>query len=114
MEELKRMLYSRFKEEAIIRQCGDNRVELEVSTHMPKEEWKKRMEGFEDTSNTISDSWIYNDIRIVLFTGAVKNQKKNFNLAYQTYEIVYYRIHSGICHCNSRNNNYSQNNVQKP
>ena len=56
MEELKRMLYSRFKEEAIIRQCGDNRVELEVNTHIPKEEWKKRMEGFEDTSKIISDS----------------------------------------------------------
>ena len=82
MEELKRMLYSRFKEEAIIRQCGDNRVELEVNTHIPKEEWKERMKEFKDTSNIIPDSWSYEGIRIVLFTGAVKDQKKKFNMAY--------------------------------
>lgn len=82
MEELKRMLYGRFKDDAIIRQCGSNRVELEVNTHIPKEEWKERMEGFEDTSKTISDSWTYKGIRIVLFTGAVKDQKKNFNFTY--------------------------------
>lgn len=82
MEELKRMLYRIFKEEAVIRQVGDNRVELEVTTHMPKSEWKERMKDFKDTSNRIPDSWEYNGIRIVLFTGAVKNQKKNFNIAY--------------------------------
>ena len=113
MEELKRMLYSRFKEEAIIRQCGDNRVELEVSTHIPKEEWKKRMEGFEDTSKTISDSWIYNGIRIVLFTGAVKNQKKNFNFAYQTYEIVCYRVCYRVYNKYSCNHNCIKDNVSE-
>lgn len=82
MEELKRKLYRLFRDEAIIRQCGDNRVELEVSTHIPKEEWKERMKGFEDTSKTIPNSWTYNGIRIVLFTGAVKDQKKNFTFAY--------------------------------
>jgi hypothetical protein len=82
MEELKKKLYMLFRDEAIIRQVGDNRVELEVSTHMPKSEWKERMKDFKDTSNRIPDSWEYDGIRIVLFTGAVKNQKKDFNFAY--------------------------------
>lgn len=82
MEELKTKLYKLFKEEAIIRQCGDNRVELEVSTHISQTEWKERMKEFEDTSKTIPNSWTYNGIRIVLFTGAVKDQKKNFTFAY--------------------------------
>jgi hypothetical protein len=82
MEELKKKLYRLFRDEAIIRQVGDNRVELEVSTHMPKSEWKERMKDFKDTSNRIPDSWEYDGIRIVLFTGAVKNQKKDFNFAY--------------------------------
>ena len=82
MEELKRKLYMLFKDEAIIRQVGDTRVELEVNTHIPKSEWKERMKNFKDTSNRIPDSWEYEGIRIVLFTGAVKNQKKNFNFTY--------------------------------
>ena len=82
MEELKRKLYGLFKDEARIRQVGDNRLELEVSTHLSKNEWKERMSSFKDTSNRIPDSWEYEGIRIVLFTGAVKNQKKNFNFAY--------------------------------
>ena len=82
MEELKRKLYTLFKDDAIIRQVGDNRVELEVNTHISKSEWKERMKDFKDTSNRIPDSWEYEGIRIVLFTGAVKNQKKNFNFAY--------------------------------
>ena len=82
MEELKRKLYNLFKEDAIIRQCGTNRVELEVNRYVTKDEWKKRMSCFKDTSNRVPDSWEYEGIRIVLFVGEVKNQKKNFNIAY--------------------------------
>lgn len=82
MEELKSRLYQLFRDEARIRQCGDNRVELEVSTHVPKKEWKERMKEFKDTSEIIPDSWSYEGIRIVLFTGAVKDQKKSFTFAY--------------------------------
>ena len=59
-----------------------NCVHEKSKIYIKKDEWKKRMAEFKDTSNRVPDSWEYEGIRIVLFVGEVKNQKKNFNFAY--------------------------------
>ena len=82
MEELLNKLRVIWKDKAKIRQEGSNRVELEVTYYMDKAEWKERMKEFTDTSKTIPDSWTYNGIRIVAFTGEVRDKKKSFNLNY--------------------------------
>lgn len=82
MEELMEKLRSDFRGLAQIRQVGDSRIELDVSTSVPKEEWNEKMKDYTPTDNIISNSWIYNGIRIVLFGGMVKNEKKKFNFTY--------------------------------
>ncbi|MBR6401785.1 MAG: hypothetical protein IKS48_00210 [Eubacterium sp.] len=82
MEELMEKLRSDFKGMAQIRQVGDSRIELDVSTSVPREEWYEKMKDYTPTDHIISNSWTYNGIRIVLFGGMVKNEKKKFNFTY--------------------------------
>ncbi|MBR4397343.1 MAG: hypothetical protein IKS93_05765 [Methanobrevibacter sp.] len=82
MEELMEKLRSDFRGLAQIMQVGNSRIELDVSTSVPREEWNEKMKDYTPTDNIISNSWTYNGIRIVLFGGMVKNEKKKFNFTY--------------------------------
>lgn len=82
MEELMEKLRNDFRGLAQIRQVGDSRIELDVSTSIPREEWDEKMKDYTPTDHIISNSWTYNGIRIVLFGGMVKNEKKKFNFTY--------------------------------
>ncbi len=81
MEELMYLLRRKFEGVAIITQASKNRIELEVSTNLNKFDWKERMKEFKSTDNIVPDSWEYNGIRIVLFGGKIKNEKK-INITY--------------------------------
>lgn len=71
--ELVEELQKRFRDVAQVHSLGPYKIEMDVSTEIPKEEWLQRLEGLDlkDNSNRIPDSWKYNEITIQFFHGNI-------------------------------------------
>ena len=83
---LRRSIDTFFNGEAQVYIISQNKIEVDASKNLSKEDWKRCAEslGLEDNSSRIPDSWKYNDITVVFFCGSLQRftKKNTFNIGF--------------------------------